>query len=233
MDPVRKSASPTNSEGTRARFARSYSAGARKAHVCQRMIGEASTSTTRNPSLKTIITGSVGLVTTSLTPGRHGAMGRLSRLTSWNCCTTQSPMAKPTTTAPSDRRIRCRSSSRWSRNGISPGGPVMGRGRRPGSVPERLQPGAGQGGFVGLGILLHDPLVRLARLGVVLPPLRQEPEVVECRAGPRRLGILLHHLAVIGLGRIGVLRGIALPDEIQRVGGPLAGRVLAQQLAQA
>ena len=70
MDPVRKSASPTNSAGTRARFSRSYNAGARKAQVCQRMIGEASTSPTMNPSLNTIMTGSVGLVTTSLPPSR-------------------------------------------------------------------------------------------------------------------------------------------------------------------
>src|SRR5262245_10744912 len=230
MEPVRKSPSPTKRAGTSARFSRSYNAGARKAQVCQRMIGEASTSPTRNPSLKTIITGSVGLVTTSLPPRRYGAMGRLSRLTSWNCCTSQSPMAKPTTTAPRDRRIRCRSSSRWSRNGISPGGPVMGGGRRPGSAPERLQPVAGQGGFVGLGVLLHDPLVRLARLGGVLPPLRQEPEVVECRAGARRLGILVHDLAVVGLGRVRVLRGVALPDEVERIGRPLTGRVLPQQL---
>ena len=64
--PVRNNSSPTKSEGTSAFFSRAYSAGARKAHSCQRMIGDASTSPTRNPSLRTIITGSVGLRTTSL-----------------------------------------------------------------------------------------------------------------------------------------------------------------------
>jgi hypothetical protein len=67
---VRKSTNPANRAGTSAFFSRSYSAGARKAQTCQRMIGDASTSPTRNPSLKTIMTGSVGLVTTSLPPRR-------------------------------------------------------------------------------------------------------------------------------------------------------------------
>ena len=66
--PVRNSTSPTNSAGTSARFSRAYSAGARNAQSCQRMIGEASTSPTMKPSLKTIITGSVGLVTISFPP---------------------------------------------------------------------------------------------------------------------------------------------------------------------
>ena len=73
---------PTKSAGTRAFFSRAYSAGARKAQSCQRMTGEASTSPTRKPSLKTIITGSVGLVTISFPSGRYGAIGGLSRLTS-------------------------------------------------------------------------------------------------------------------------------------------------------
>ena len=57
-----------NRDGTSAFFSRSYSAGAMKAQVCHRITGEASTSPTRKPSLKTIITGSVGLVTTSFPP---------------------------------------------------------------------------------------------------------------------------------------------------------------------
>ena len=48
------------------------------------MTGEARTSPTMKPSLKTIITGSVGLVTMSLPPApvRYGAIGCLRRLTS-------------------------------------------------------------------------------------------------------------------------------------------------------
>ncbi len=82
--PARNSSSPTNRDGTRARFSRAYSAGARKAQTCHSTTGEASTSPTMKPSLKTIITGSVGLVTISLPPApvRYGAIGCLSRLTS-------------------------------------------------------------------------------------------------------------------------------------------------------
>ncbi len=71
-----------NSDGTRAFFSRSYKAGARKAHNCQRITGEARTSPTRKPSLKTIMTGSVGLVTTSLPLVRYGAIGCFRMLTS-------------------------------------------------------------------------------------------------------------------------------------------------------
>jgi hypothetical protein len=77
--------------------------------------------------LKTIMTGSVGLVTISFPPApvRYGAIGCLRRLTIWKCWTSQRPSAKPTTMAASERRMRQRSSSRWSRKGISPGDPVM------------------------------------------------------------------------------------------------------------
>ena len=76
------------------------------------MIGEASTSPTTNPSLNTIIRGSVGLVTISLPPVRYFAIGALRTVTSWNRSTAQSPIANPITTAASDRRMRRRSSSR-------------------------------------------------------------------------------------------------------------------------
>src|SRR6478609_1886830 len=71
---MRNSTRPTNSAGTIARFSRAYKAGARNAHSCHRITGEASTKPTRKPSLKTIMTGSVGLVTISFTPERLQAI---------------------------------------------------------------------------------------------------------------------------------------------------------------
>src|SRR5204863_2597667 len=103
-------------------------------------------------------------------------------------------MANPTITAPMERRMRQRSSSRWSRNGISPGEPVMGRGRS-GLAPERLQSVTGERRFVGLRVLLYQPLVGVLRLGGLFPPLGEQAEVVERGGGPRRGGILLRHLS--------------------------------------
>ena len=58
-------------------------------------------------------------------------------------------------------------------------------------------------------------------------PSAAPPGARGCRApaGPRRRGIVLHDLAVVGLGRVGVLRCVALADEVERIGRPLAGRV--------
>src|SRR5712691_10409555 len=113
-------------------------------------------------------------------------------------------MANPTITAPRDRRMRQRSSSRWSRNGISPGEPVMGRWRS-GLAPERLQSVTGERRFVGLRVLLYHPLVGVLRLGELFPPLGEETEVVERRGSPRGGRILVRHLAVVLGGGVGVL----------------------------
>ena len=72
--------------------------------------------------------------------------------------------------------------------------------------------------------IFADPLIGFAGPGGVLPPLRQQAEVVQRRPGPRRLGVLVHHLAIVRLRRVGVFRGVALAHEVQGVGRALAIR---------
>src|SRR5262245_1151072 len=64
--------------------------------------------------------GSAGLVETGRPPGRYAAMGRLSSSMMSTRSSNSHPMIVPTRMAPRLQRMRQRSSSRWSRNGISP-----------------------------------------------------------------------------------------------------------------
>src|SRR2546425_516497 len=72
--------------------------------------------------------GSVGLVNTSRPPGRSGAMGRFSTAITSTDCTMNHPTRVATTITSRLFRMRQRSSSRWSRKGISPRGAGSGTG---------------------------------------------------------------------------------------------------------
>src|SRR5512147_317768 len=195
--------------------------------------GEASTSPTTRASLRVIMTGSVGLVATSLPPDilRKGAIGALSRVTNSNRCTIHSPAANPATRASRTRTSRTRNSSRCSRKGISAPGPVipscsLGRGL----TAERLQSIAGERRLVRPGVILHDAIEVVAGAIDIFPPFGQQSELVERACRPRRLGEGLHHLAVVRLGRVGVLRRVGLTQKIAGAWHPRTRPVGPQQL---
>src|SRR5882762_10493835 len=93
--------------------------------------GDARRQPSANATFSVSMNGSAGLVKIRRPPGRYGAMGRLSTAM---MSRRNQPAIVQMTIATRLQRIRQRSSSRWSRNGISPRGVIVGgtaRGLRP------------------------------------------------------------------------------------------------------
>src|ERR1043166_708761 len=222
--PARNRASPAKRAGPRVFFSRSYSAGERNAQSCQSSTGEASTSPTMKPSLRTIISGSVGESTTSFPAGMYGAIGRFRMSRSRNRSVSQSPSAKHPMTARRLRRMRTRSSSRCSRNGISPAARAMAD-LCPASGAEVSEVGAGEVGFGGGGVLLEEPfVVRLGGRGV-LPVFLQATHLVQRRGGLRRLGEATDDLDVVGECRVGRGEVEGFRHRVECVGNQLVVRI--------
>ena len=116
--PAAKSPKPAITAGMILRFSSSYRAGDRKVHACQRITGNAKIAPTRTASLIVMRKGSSGCVKKRLPSARYGAIGSFRRPNTSRFCTIKNPATEPTARAARLHRIRHRSSSRWSRNGI-------------------------------------------------------------------------------------------------------------------
>src|SRR5690348_10431639 len=125
------------------------------------------------------------------------------------------------TSAMALRRRRHRSSSRCSRNGISPRAGVSATGA--GLAPECLKPDAGEVGLVRTRVPRDHPVV--VRPGLRLVRLfGEEAELVERGGRPDGVGVALHELCIHRRGGIGLLLTEALPDIEEGVGGPRVRR---------
>src|SRR5438067_2182486 len=171
--------------------------------------------------------GSVGLVTRSLPPGISGLIGSISRPMTSMCSTITQPTSVPTTTASRLYRMRQRSSSRWSRNGISArlsgvsgtthDGPA-------GLAPQALQLVVREIGLVGAGVARDDPTIVGTGGRLVAPLLGEQPQLVQRRGRPRRVGIGPHDLLIHRGRRIRALPRERLAHVVQRIGRPLVRR---------
>src|SRR5512146_1999413 len=158
--------------------------------------------TTSDVDIRTV-NESAGCVITSFCPFRYGRIGFSRNRLALKWATTNTPIATPTPRAPMDQIRRHRSSSRWSRKGISSDFLAAinppGRTRLP--RRQRLQTVDRQRRGVAVRILLHHPLPRRPRRRrVSLRHLRRA--VLE--QGRRRvgaLGILLHDRKIHRIGR--------------------------------
>src|SRR5437763_13758600 len=111
------------------------------------------------------------------------------------CSTITQPTSVPTTTASRLYRMRQRSSSRWSRNGISArlsgvsgtthDGPA-------GLAPQALQLVAREIGLVGAGGARDDPTIIGTGGRPITPLLGQQPQLIQRRERPLRVRIRPH-----------------------------------------
>src|SRR5882762_10608323 len=185
--------------------------------------------------------GSVGLVNLSLPSGRIGMMGRISMRITSTCSTITQPTRLANRTATRLLRIRQRSSSTWSRKGISPRSsrvsdtpaplPHPGLQTRERLPPQALELVAREVGLWRAGVAGDDLGVVRARGRLVAPLLGEEAQLVERRGRPWRSRIGLHDLLVHRGGRVRVLARKRLPDEVERVGRPLVGWEHPQELS--
>src|SRR2546422_193965 len=140
--------------------------------------------------------------------------------------------------------MRQRSSSTWSRNGISarlspapdtPAPRLPDPGPRPwsGLPPQALELVAREVGLWRARIGGDHPGVVRPRPRLVAALLGEEAQLVERRRCPRRGGIGLHDLLIHRGGRIRVLPGKRLADEVERVGRPLVGGEQPQEFPKA
>src|SRR5437879_11724941 len=184
--------------------------------------------------------GSVGPVNLDWPSGSRGMMGGINRRITCTCSTTTQPTRLAKRTATRLLRMRQRSSSTWSRKGISP------RFSRVSDTPppprprpqtrERLPPQALElvARAVGLwraGVAGDDPGVVRPRRRLVAPLLGEEAPLVERRRCPRRRRIGLHGLLIHGGRPVHLLPGKRLTDAAERVGCPLVGRKHPQELS--
>src|SRR5881397_3875037 len=123
--------------------------------------------------------------------------------------------------------MRQRSSSRWSRNGISPRlfavsgttTPTTSPPPPPAPPPPPPPPPPAEGlpsqalelvarevGLVGAGIAGDDPRVIRARRRLVTPALREQAQLVERRRRPGRVRVVLHDLLIHRRRRVRVFR---------------------------
>src|SRR6266581_810287 len=164
--------------------------------------GDATNSPTAKANLSVMKNGSVGLVNMSRPPGKSGAIGVLRSPITSTRWTTNQPTSVPTTIASRLYRMRQRSSSRWSRNGISVReagsgtGPPEREGARDVSAPQALQLVAGQVGLVRAGIPGDDPGIVGPRRLLVAPRFGDEAQLVQGGGRPRRVGMALHDLFI-------------------------------------
>src|SRR5213595_3292676 len=133
--------------------------------------------------------------------------------------------------------MRQRSSSTWSRNGISarlprlpdtpapPDAPTPAPGPRPrsGLPPQALELVAREVGLWSARIVGDHPGVVRPRPRLVATLLGEEAQLVKRRRCARRGGIGLHDLLIHRSGRIRILPGKRLADEVERVGRSLVG----------
>src|SRR5712691_6772585 len=186
--------------------------------------------------------GSVGLVNLSLPSGSRGMMGRISTRITSTCSTITQPTRLAKRTATRLLRMRQRSSSTWSRKGISPRFSRVSDTPAPPPRPrpqtrERLPPQAlelvaREVGLWRAGVAGDDPGVVRPRRCLVAPLFGEEAQLVERRRCPRRRRIGLHDLLIHRGRRVRVLLpGKRLTDEVERVGGSLVGRKHPQELS--
>src|SRR2546429_7412667 len=184
--------------------------------------------------------GSVGLVNLSLPSGSRGMMGRINMRITSTCSTTTQPTRLARRTATRLLRMRQRSSSTWSRKGISPrfsrvsDTPAPPRPRpqtRERLPPQALELVAREVGLWRAGVAGDDPGVVRPRRRLVAPPLGEGAQLVERRPCPRRSRIGLHDLLIHRGRRVRVLPGKRLTDEVEGVGRPLLGRKHPQELS--
>src|SRR6266704_5175262 len=133
--------------------------------------------------------GSVGLVNLSLPSGSRGTMGRISTRITSTCSTITQPTRLAKRTATRLLRMRQRSSSTWSRKGISPRfsrvsdtpapqTPAQTRERLP---PQALELVAREVGLWRAGVAGDDAGVVRPRRRLVAPLLGEEAQLVECQ----------------------------------------------------
>src|SRR5256884_8674391 len=131
-------------------------------------------------------------------------------------------------------RIRESTSWRWWWNGIwarrsgvsgtTNDGPA-------GLAPQALQLVAREIGLVGAGIARDAPTVVGTGGRLVAPLLGEQPQLVQRRGRPRRVGIGPHDLLIHRGRRIRALPRERLAYVVQRIGRPLVRREHAQKLA--
>src|SRR5437773_1595051 len=137
--------------------------------------------------------GSVGLVNLSLPSGSRGTMGRINMRITSTCSTTTQPTRLAKRTATRLLRMRQRSSSTWSRKGISPRfsrvsdtpAPPRPRPRtRERLPPQALELVAREVRLWRAGVAGDDPGVVRPRRCLVAPLLGEEAQLVERRRCP-------------------------------------------------
>src|SRR2546422_2257427 len=139
--------------------------------------------------------------------------------------------------------MRQRSSSTWSRKGISArfsrvsDTPAPPRDPGPQSLerlpPQALELVAREVGLRRAGVAGDDSGVVRPRRRLVAPLLGEEAQLVQRRRCPRRSRIALHDLLVHRGGRVRVLPRKRLTDEVERVRCPLVGGEQPQELPKA
>src|SRR5436309_249223 len=141
--------------------------------------------------------GSVGLVNLSLPSGSRGTMGRINMRITSTCSTTTQPTRLAKRTATRLLRMRQRSSSTWSRKGISPrfsrvsDTPAPPRPRpqtRERLPPQALELVAREVGLWRAGVNGDHPGVVCPCGRLVAPLLGEEAQLVERRRCPRQGG---------------------------------------------
>src|SRR6266545_8261489 len=193
--------------------------------------GDASRPPSANATFKVSMKGSAGLVKTSRPPGRYGAIGRLSTSMMSILSSNHQPTIVPTRIASRLQRMRQRSSSRWSRNGISPRGVIVGGTAR----RLRLETLLILPREIGLGrarIPRDHPRIEVPRRRLVSPLFGEQTLFVERRRSARRFGIGLHDLIVHRRRGIGCRLFEAFADVKQRVRRAFVRRKDAQELAE-
>src|SRR5881628_306747 len=190
--------------------------------------GDATRQPSANATFSVSMNGSAGLVKTRRPPGRYGAMGRLRTSMISILSSSHQPTTVPTRIATRLHRMRQRSSSRWSRNGISPRGVIVGgTARRLRSETLLILPRE-----IGLGrarIARDHPRVEVPGRRLVSPLFGEDTLFVERRRSARRIGIGAHELIVHRRRGIGCRLFEAFADVEERVGGPFVRGEHAQE----
>src|SRR6266511_5053359 len=158
-------------------------------------------------------------------------MGRLSISMMSILSRRTQPTIVPTRIASRLQRMRQRSSSRWSRNGISPRGVIVGGTAR----KLRLETLLILPREIGLGrarIPRDHPRIEVPRRRLVSPLFGEQTLFVERRRSARRFGIGLHDLIVHRRRGIGCRLFEAFADVEQGIGRALMGGKDAQELPQ-
>src|SRR6058998_1736730 len=178
--------------------------------------GDATRQPSANATFSVSMNGSAGLVKTRRPPGRYGAMGRLRTSMISILSSSHQPTTVTTRIATRLHRMRQRSSSRWSRNGISPRGVIVGgTARRLRSETLLILPRE-----IGLGrarIARDHPRVEVPGCPLVSPLFGEDTLFVERRRSARRIGIGTHELIVHRCRGIGCRLLEALSDVVHGV----------------